>query len=579
MRYQWQSDASLIQEVTFTGNGGKAIREAVIAVPAHAKASEKLRNLDKLFIDNGMAVSYDIQDSQPVMRVSGFRHAKQLLILLKKEEIVSGNSTFVKSNKKPPSMWRGIRDNSLVLSAVFYMLGNAATAVSGWFRNDMDELRSGLAFSVGDSFMLLFGKTSDKEKHQHVMHGFGEFLRKHGYTPDVGSNFAASAMKGANAYNSLKKTMKSLVIPIKSVSEIYAGYSFAKAGFNQENGYKKIAGSALMTGFGLGLLIPEKSESQIRDILGVDTPEQAKKKYKTLSGTQRAKYAIMRQPLIISGGFAAINNLSTIFGAFDEKNHSRNVRKIEAELGIDSKGNKLATKSSSYEMAILNYTKTKKVEKTAHAAYDELKAKIDDSQISESERAETMPKLLEAKAKVETLKKEYETSTKGKLGVDGSKFWIFNLLQGGFFLIANSLYAMSSKSGSGSQELTDRFISAVSTEIVKNPDPISRVDLITLAAQYGSKLEEMDFTTAEMRKMIEERVEQLQDSPWVQKYNRSESEKLVAKIDPNELTPEKQQKVKEILEAPEKPKASFADKVAQQAAEAEQAAAIAAPRA
>ncbi len=565
MRYQWQSDASLIQEVTFTGNGQSTIREAVITIPAHAKDADKLRNLDNLFIDNGYSVSYDIKDNQPIIRVGGFRQPKDVLTFLKQKEVVSGNIQAIKTTKAAPSMWRTIRDNSLVLSAAFYMLGNTATALSGLFRNDMDELKAGVAFSVGDSFMLLFGKTSDKQKQEHVMQGFGEFLGQHGYTPDVGSNFSASAIKN-KSHNGFTKAMKSLVIPVKSVSEIFAGYSFAKAGFNQENAYKKVAGTALMTGFSAGLLIPEKNNSQIRDIMGVDTPEQAKLAYKDLSIWQKVKYAVMSKPLILSGGFAAINNFATLFGAFDEKKNARNLRKVEAELGVDKNGSRLSTANSSYEISILNYTKTKQVEKTAYAAHSELEQKVNSASTPESQKEKLKPELLKAASNVKKLEAEYKNATKGRFGLDGSKFWIFNLVQGGLFLVANSLYGMSSKSGSGNQELTDRFVSAASTEIVKQTDPAARNNLITLAAQYASELEEMDFTNAEMRTMIEAHVEQLQASPWVKKYAEPE----VAQ------TPEPEVAVIEMDKERSSP--SFAAKVNQQALEAEAAQATASHR-
>ena len=164
MRYQWQNEESLIHDITFNGNGKKTIREAVIRIPENRQASEKERDLDNLFIDNGYTVSYDVQDEKPVLRVGGFRTERDILNLLEKEQIVTGQAQTSKVEQKKTSAWQTIRENSLVLSAVFYMAGNVATALSGLFRKDMDELRTGLSFSVGDGFMLMFGKTSDKEK-------------------------------------------------------------------------------------------------------------------------------------------------------------------------------------------------------------------------------------------------------------------------------------------------------------------------------------------------------------------------------------------------------------------------------
>lgn len=541
MRHQWQNNASLIQEITVTGNNKKTLREAVIVPSASQRDNPKLKELDDILINNGYNVSYGVQDGEPILRVTGIRTEKDLLSLIQKEEMVVGNRQTAKSETGSQSAWAEVKDNSLVLSAVFYMLGNIATMISGYFRRDADEFRTGLSFSIGDSTMLLFGKLNNQEKHQAVMQGFGDFLLNHGYAPDVGSGFAASAVKTApSSWGKVKGFMHKLVIPIKSVSEIVAGASFAKAGINQENTYKKIAGSALVTGFSLGLAIPEKNDSQIRDELGVDTPEQAKTAQANLPWSTRAKYAIQKQPLIISGGFAAINNFATIFGAFDERKYSRNLRKLEAELGIDKEQNRLKTKGSSYDISVAGFTQTKQVDETAYAAYDRIKNTIDKAS-SESERLETQPKLLKASERVEKLKTEYKNATQGRHGLKGDKFWTFNLFQGLFFLAANTLYGMSSKSGSGSHALTERYVDAVASEMVKNPDPVAQHDILTLAAQYGGNLEEMDFTKAEMRKMIEERVEQLQTNPWVKKYNQTAPEKLLVEVNPSELSEDKQQ--------------------------------------
>ncbi len=516
MKYIWHDNNSITKEIEFTGNGKNSILEAVISIPANVN-NEQLRNLDQQLVDGGFNLSYDTKDNKPILRVSGIRHPNDLVKLLQQNKLVAGNYSIEETKKTNKSLWQRIRDNSLVLSAVFYMLGNIVTMISGYFRRDADEFRTGFSFSIGDGSVLLFGKRNAKEKHHAVMQNFGDFLKQHGIEPSFGSNFAPSAVKEPKtAWGAIKSFMHDKVIAIKSVSEIIAGISFAKAGFNQENAYKKIAGTALVTGFGLGLAIPEKSDSQIRDDLGVDTPEQAEEKYAQLPWRSKAKYAIQKQPLILSGGFAAINNLSTIAGAFDEKKHARNLRKIEAELGVDSDNNRLSTKNSQYDISIVGFTQTKKIAETAYSRYERLQTEYNAA--SPAQRKLLAPELAEAHKQVETLKQKRKNIIEGRHGLKGDKFWIFNLFQGLFFLVANTLYAMSSKTGGASeQELADRFFSSVATEILNTKDNTAKIRILNLAAQYAGTIEELDYTTGEARAIIQQKVASLQQHPLVHK--------------------------------------------------------------
>lgn len=547
MKYHWNSEQSIIKDVTFKGDGNKSVNEAIIFAPDNAAHIDTIESLDKVLIDRGFNVSYDVIDNKPALRVTGFLHRHAVLDLLEGEKLTDGGAQKTELEKESGSILGYIRRNSITLAAIFYQLGNIATVLSGYVRRDDDELKTGIAFAVGDSSMLLFGKRNQKEKFHSVMRGYGEFLENNGFVVASDSVFSASARKEPlSNWGKIKEFMHDKVIAIKSISEMSAGAYFSRAGFKQNNLYKGLAGIMVGSGFGLGLVIPEKTKSDLRRELYAQTDEQAKEKISQMPFLSRAKYWLQSHPLAISGTFSSTNNILTLVGANSERKNRYKLREVRAKLGFEdyrthpNDGGLQTTDGISYSSVegiadSSEYTvqmpwgnKTVNVGKTAymdrHEKYQEWQtalqgndpvAKLDAQKAYEA-----------AQGAVTALETELSHLQTGRLGVDGKNFWKFNTAQGSLFLIANILYGSSSKGGGKSgDELTNRFIAAAASDILRTPEE-TRMEVLNLAAQYAGNLKEIDFTPDEMRILIASRVEKLQQSPWMKKWQEAPQQSL-----------------------------------------------------
>ncbi|MDG1287283.1 MAG: hypothetical protein P8P30_06920 [Rickettsiales bacterium] len=513
MKYQWNQPDSLVEEVRFTpAKKGRAAEAVIVLRP---QEDIKTTTLDTALVDQGFSLSYDLIDGQSVLRIGNFKHEKEVLATLQKTEAVKGESQKSASGQEiEPTMLQKVRANSLVLSAVFYQLGNVATALSGWFRRDNDELRSGLAFSVGDTAMLMFGKRSDKEKHDAVMQGFGDSLKQNGIAPSFGSAFTTGLHSSKGGWQGVRNFMHNKVIAIKSASEVTAGISLAIAGQKQSNPYKKAAGILVSSGFALGASIPEKSSSEIREDLGVTTPAEAKEALANLSLWKRLSYKVQQMPLLISGFFAGLNNVSSIIGAFDERKHRWQKHSIANKIGNKTDGlngePKKMNETITSDAGQVN--KLKNINETAYSKVNRLSQQLDTA-TAPSKAVGLSEELREAQHELTKLKGEQDSVLKGRYDNKSaaSKFWIFNLAQGLLFLVANTLYGISSKSGrSNSEELLGKqFISAVASEVLITP-PQDRAEIINIASHYAGSLDELDFTSAEIRTMLEAKLTELE---------------------------------------------------------------------
>ncbi len=510
MHYTWQNSASPIQEIRFSG-GGKVKPEALIFAPLNG--STAAQNLDQVLAEKGLIVSYDIVENRPALRVSGFEAEGEVLKLLQENKMVEGDPQRREVKGEKESFDR------LTASAVFYQLGNFTGLIGSIIRKDKDEITSNSAFIVGDSTMLAFGRKTTAEKQHNVMKGFGEILRQNGISVDPSSAFASEHIKDPpGLWNGIRRFMTDKVIAVKSVSEITAGIKKAQSGFNQNNAYKKIAGAALVTGFSSGLMIPEKTNAQLRDELDATTPEDMSAKISRLPFWKRVLTSIQRTPLILSGGFAGLNNLSAFIGALDERKHSkdnpgrsRQIDKIYAELGKNMDTG--AAVDPIYEYKIFGFSRRESaIKKGEGQALEDLeKAKIAYAADPSTKNLKTFG---EKQERVDGLLASLD---KAKMAKD-KNLWIFDLVQAVFFGVANTLYSISPKGGSlqDRQKLSERFFAAAATEIARAPAE-KKEYLFAIACQYAGHTRELSVTSREAQEILAQKVQMLQANPWLNK--------------------------------------------------------------
>jgi hypothetical protein len=625
MRYSWNDPGSAITSLEVEDKAASGIAEAVVYLnPDLPEDSTSVATIYNALSANGLTITYDVKENAPILRVTGHKNANKLLATLQENETVKGEASKEKlTNSGKKENW--FESWKLTISAGFYQLGNLATYIGGWFRNDKDEMRTGLAFMVGDSTMLLFGKRNQEEKYQDIVKGFGEFLDKSGFGTSHTSIFN-EITQPANVSNwqKLRNFMYDKVIAIKSVSEVIAGTSFAMAGFKQGNIFKGAAGTIVGSGFGIGMLIPEKSPKDLREEFGVSSDEEVKQKISQMPLFKRMKYKIQTNPLIISGGAAGLNNALTLYGALDERSYfnknkkSRKVNEIEAKLEGKSYKPSIFEAERTAESAVL-----KKVESSAYydkiyldqtsitnhrngsAPLNEEKLKALRTNVNERMRAinikegredptegflkendpqlvdqlhdrilteihhagedfhqkkQTVINLRDAKKKLE--KGRTLQLGKKKITFNQSGFWKFNVAQSLFFGAANLIYASASKHGDQSKAtaLTNRFIAAVATQALIMEEAY-RPEFINIASYYANKNSNINLTSDEVRAALNTKIKALTNHPIVKLHEQERAKYYQVEVEiPIEANASKDT---ETPPAPSKEEKRFADSTPQ----------------
>ncbi len=579
MKIRWNHPESVISELRFQPNALTGQNEAILFLRAETAITGDSHlstpPFDESLKKSGAIIAYDHFENVPVLRITNPQSAESVIAQLEKLDAVKGDYSKQATTDEPHKGWREtLRSNQLVLSAIFYQVGNIATTIGGWFRRDSDEIRTGFAFMAGDSTMLLFGKRNQQEKYGDLMQDFGKFLNTNQYQAESQQQFSPlSTAKEVSGWQKIRDVMYSKVIAIKSVSEIIAGTSFAMAGYKQRNYFKSTAGGLVGAGFALGLAIPEKSKADLREELGAKDNDDLQLKMKSLSPLKRLKTKIQANPLILPGSFAGVNNILTLIGAYDEKNYfeahgkSRKMEELDAKIDggeyqnsrfesvkkvysaskdatdkalaydrisnthaslknllnkADSNGNNLNQDEIS---SIIKATESKhniamKGATPLDAAYETLGILSGDLAKAETELSDANTHIQSLSTARDKLVSGRTLSVAGKdlITVKDGQYWIFNVIQASAFGVANVLYGLSSKNGNdpNAEKMTNQFVNAVASEAI-TVDATKREHLINIASHYVTLNKNVGLTPSEIRVALTQKIEQLQNHPLLQK--------------------------------------------------------------
>ncbi len=478
-----QSPVSRIRVPT----GKEASPEVVLFLPE----GDAAKGLDAKVRAAGLAVGYDMVDSQPVLRVRGYENIPSLFKRLSDVGLVQGAPTQQSTAEDtPPKQGIGafIKENSLKLSAGLYILGNTFAITSGILRGgDKAQMAIGGSFMAGDVLMYAFGHKSGEEQYNSVMRRFHTFMKAEQFDIPGGSPMSPALFQGDGSMSSkVSEFMKDNIVAFKSVTEIAGGLASIKAGMNQNNMKKLVGGAAILTAFGGAMIIPERKPAFFREqeqngIYGqrVDPG---------LFGGIGEK--IQRKPLLFTAPFLLSKNASTIWGALDERKRGGMPKGLEEEI----------TKTQG-KLDVLNA-------EPRHALTDD-KIRTTDSQLK-------------------SLQKEFDTHDKG-IFRDSSKSWLKNAdwLKGrnawkfdigteASFVAANSLLAMSSKTAGGSGDKLSERLYNVAANMVLAQKPEQKERALASMAKFIAGQDEVDATEQEALAKISEKVKQLESHPLLQ---------------------------------------------------------------
>ncbi|MBY0406108.1 MAG: hypothetical protein K2Q01_00315 [Rickettsiales bacterium] len=323
-KYQWDS-GTIAQAESITNVPGKV---EVILRPQKNATAHDLTALRQELGRNGL-VNYVDQDAQgDRLIIPVIKNEKLLIGTLEKGGWVKGvpSMTYTSEDKEihHDSAREKMQKHSLLLSALFYDLGNVACMVSGWQRGklnrggkftaaDWSEMGVGVAFTAGDLLLTVFGKEEKKDPLLAFSDEMKNYLSAHDVVVPQGVGATPEAIHKSGVLSTAHDFLKRNVTSIKCLSETTGGALMIKAGLkpgNVNNG-KVAAGLMLTTGWLSTFFLdkPNAPPYSFKPEVDVGSQNTGQKLVGWLKDNPRGRIAM---PL----GMA--NNVSNLYGSWKE---------------------------------------------------------------------------------------------------------------------------------------------------------------------------------------------------------------------------------------------------------------------
>lgn len=349
-------DSSLIDRMEVTPPR-RGVIQGTIVVQESLNASE-LQELRARLGESGFSTLMDTVDGRAAIQVRGIQSETALLAAI---HGIDPTATEASKETTPqdlayrPSFGERMRPHSLLLSALFYDLGNAAFFASGIQRgrhnpggkftiNDKSEIMIGAAFSVGDVLMTLYGRHRGDEQLLAAADDLNRHLKKRGIDVPNGDALNPDSLYDSGAMKATDSWLRKHIIHIKCMSESAGGlftiHSALKPGYR--NNGKLAAGLLISTGW-LATFLLDKP-------LGHEVLEGDKRKPDTIAGIMAQNpRGWIAQPL------AMANNFANLWGSLNPYNGER--KRFLNEV-VDAK-RKLQIADTPDNRAHLAYTQNK----------------------------------------------------------------------------------------------------------------------------------------------------------------------------------------------------------------------------
>ncbi len=250
--------------------------KATIFMTPNADAA-MLADLRKKLGEHSIDTLMDSKNGQAVLQVRGLRKDERLITTLEKIGIRQDGpvtKTPDEEQKRKGSLGERIRGKSLFLSALFYDLGNVALIVSGIQRgkhnpggkmlpHDKSELMTGVAFSIGDVAMTLYGDDREDRELSAAENSLKRHLHKKGIKVPEDDVLNPDTLHQSGVFKATDRWMRRHIIHVKCLTETTAGLYMIHAGMkrdakNQLNRGKLTAGFLLTAGW-LATFLLDKS--------------------------------------------------------------------------------------------------------------------------------------------------------------------------------------------------------------------------------------------------------------------------------------------------------------------------------
>ena len=461
------STAATIQKLEVVPYGGKKDLEAVIYAAPGAQKGD-LAKVPDMLRSIGMTVIPDTKDDQFVLRVRGFG-ANETLIPEALEQNGFANAAS-RQQAETPKKKRGnpveaLKEQSLKAAGLVYFVGDAALMIAGMKHKDMNELRTGAAFTLGSIGLARYAKKKPNKAFDDLYDKMlVEFSKEGVEVPDLERVTTADLGKKGGIIERMESFLYDHPSEIFTGMNAYAGYQMFKAGRNQDNIPKSVAGTLIGTGMLVALLVPEKKKKAEGPKLDTDTTQawvepKVEEKKGLFAPVRKFADWVQEKPLRVGGYMAIANNVAQATGAMTEK------RRYDAD--VRDLPDQIASFTGSAE----------------------------------------------DRAKLET-KLEHSKLHQGD--------WVYNMAAAASYFVANSLLSISSKDsggghGGGGKSNADPLgdVEAASAAILAGMSEAEREPMIQRMALTLSEQKDVSQTAEEIATKMREKVEQAKASPWL----------------------------------------------------------------
>ena len=477
-----------IQKLEVVPYGGKKDLEAVIYAAPGAQQGD-LAKVPDMLRSIGMTVIPDTKDDQFVLRVRGFG-ANESLIPDALEQNGFANAAARQSEpsakKKRGNPVEALKEQSLKAAGLVYFVGDAALMIAGMKHKDMNELRTGAAFTLGSIGLARYAKKKPNKAFNELYDKMlTEFSKDGVEVPDLERVTNADLGKKGGLIERIETFLYDHPSEVFTGMNAYAGYQMFKAGRNQDNLPKSIAGTLIGTGMLVALLVPEKKKEAEGPKLDTDTTQawvepKVEEKKGLFAPVRKFADWVQEKPLRVGGYMAIANNVAQATGAITEK------RRIDGQmLNRDTlMADKQAERQAFVDGASLSVG-------TVQSSLDQLK-KID----GEIKHLEELPNHVDD--------------------------WKYNMAAAASYFVANSLLSISSKDsggghGGGGKSNADPLadVEAASAAILAGLPDAEREPMIQRMALTLSEQKEVSQTADEIATKMREKVELAKASPWL----------------------------------------------------------------
>ena len=330
--YNWGSDAPIAKLETH--ELGKRSREATLYANPAAQPAQ-LAKLPDMFRALGLTATADTLDGHHVLRLRGFDEDRFVTEALEGNGFVSADRREYKASLKKDgpkkSLGDKIKEKSLKAAGLFYLVGDAGLMISGKLRGDMEEMKSGLAYSSSSIVLARYGE----KKADRLMDGLydkllAEFAREGVDLPQLGHASAEELGKPGGIVERIENFLYDHPAEVNNAINAYAGMEFLRAGLNQNNVGKQLAGTFVTAGMLVGLLVPEKAAPKTVSLEEMaekakELPEDERvwvRPDDTRSLLRKAVDYVQESPLRTGGRLAMTNNFFQAQGALSDRRKS-----------------------------------------------------------------------------------------------------------------------------------------------------------------------------------------------------------------------------------------------------------------